>query len=102
MRDYLSDLPIGVKAFYVMITGSVVQLLSEPGFVHLMGFLVAVAGFIVQVSAYMRNRAETKKAEEETRIRKEEAAREAEMHEAQMHFIRRGIERNMAADNEAN
>lgn len=100
MKDALANSPVELKGFYTMAAGSVVQLLSDASVMQVLGFLVAVAGLVVQVSAYLRNRAETRRADAELKLKEEAAAREKEMHEARMHFMRRDAERAMKATGE--
>jgi ABC-type nickel/cobalt efflux system permease component RcnA len=93
VKEAFSSAPMELKGFYTMAAGTVVQILSSATFMQVVGFIVAVAGLIVQLSAWRRNRAETKRAQEDTRLRAEAAKREQEMHEAKMHFMRRELER---------
>lgn len=94
VKDAIVNAPLELKGFYTMLAGTLVQMLSNVSLMQLVGFIVAVAGLVVQVSAYLRNRAETKKAEEELRLKREADKREAELHEARMHFMRRDIGRS--------
>ena len=101
MKDAIASAPMELKGFWTMIAGSLAHLLGylssmEP--VQLMGVIVAVAGLIVQVSAYIRNRAEAKRAEAETQLKFEEDKRAAELHEARMHFMRRDMLRDLGEE----
>lgn len=88
MKDMWTSATTEAKGFWAIIAGTLVQLFSAVqnlSLMQVMGFLVAVAGLIVQISAYFKNRAETRRAEAE-----EQRAREK--HEAEMYFARRKIE----------
>lgn len=98
MKDAIVNAPMELKGFWTMVAGSLAHVLGyvssmEP--VQLMGVIVAVAGLVVQVSAYLRNRAEAKRAEAETALKFEEDKRAAELHEARMHFMRRDMQRDL-------
>lgn len=100
MKEQILSAPLEYKAFYAATAGAAMQVFGyfaamEP--VQLMGFIVALASAAVQISLFLRNRAETKRAEEEMRLKAEAAKREQEMHEAKMHFMRRDLTR-LAAD----
>lgn len=96
MKEAIANAPMELKGFYAMLAGSATHLLgflSSASLMQVMGLLVAVAGLIVQVSAYLRNRAETRRVEAEMRIKEVAEQREQEIHEARMHFMRRDLER---------
>lgn len=93
MRTDISSMTFESKAFVVTMVGTLMQFFGNVSFMQVVGFVVAIAGLVAQISAYLRNRAETKNAEEERQIRREADKREAELHEARMHFMRRDIVR---------
>lgn len=96
MKEAIANAPMELKGFYAMLAGSathVIGFLGSASLMQVVGVLVAVAGFIVQVSAYMRNRAETKRAEAELRIKIEAEKRAQEMHEAQLYYMKRNADR---------
>lgn len=77
-------LDIEWKGFWTIVVGTVTQWAASATALQVIGFLVAVSGLIVQVSAFMKNRAETKRHEAQALVELERNEREKREHAMRM------------------